>query len=136
MLVSSHLMDELAHIADRVLVIGHSRVLADCAVADVPAGPGLTRDVEARCSDPGQLVDAFGRADDPRRGAAIPDTGPVLNPDATTSDVAAAAAAAGLTLSELVEVTPSLEQAHLTLTESATQYRATTCNRPIASVTR
>ena len=137
-LVSSHLMGELALIADRVLVLGRGRLLADCPVVDLPAQAGLSRGVRARCPDPHRLLEALGRAGDCGATAAVFDADTVLTsdtvliPDATTGDVAAAAAAAGLTLGELVEVTPSLEEAYLALTESATQYRATVAERPAA----
>lgn len=128
-LVSSHLMGELAQVADRVLVIGRGHLLADCALADLPGRAGLAGGVRARCADPRRLVDRL-RGDGAGSRAAVLDAETVLVPGATTSDVASAAAAAGLTLTELTVVTPSLEDAYLALTESSTQYRGSINDRP------
>jgi len=122
--VSSHLMGELAQVADRVLVIGRGRLLADCALSDLPARAGLAGAVRARCADPRRLAEALGHADRLGRAAAVVDAETVLVPGAVAANVAAVAAAAGLALTELTAVTPSLEEAYLALTESVTPYRA------------
>ena len=59
----SHLMGELAQVADRVLVIGRGRLLADCPAVELPARAGLSRAVRVRCADPRRLADALGRAE-------------------------------------------------------------------------
>ena len=124
-LVSSHLMGELALVADRVLVIGRGRLLADCALVDLPARAGLVDAVRCRCHDPRRLADALEQARLCKPRSTLVDPQTVLFYDVTTAEVAVAAAAAGLTLIELAAVTPSLEDAYLALTESATQYRGT-----------
>jgi ABC-2 type transport system ATP-binding protein len=55
-LVSSHLLAELAEVADRVLVIDHGRVVADATVASLTARSAR---VELRCADPTGAVAAL-----------------------------------------------------------------------------
>lgn len=117
--VSSHLMSEMALMADHLLVIGQGRILADDSMADFMAGHApshvrlRTRDrVEARTL----LVDAgfeVTEVDDELR---------VVGSDAEA--IGDLLFDAHLRVHELADVQSSLEEAFMTLTEGAVEYRA------------
>lgn len=56
-LVSSHLLGELAEVAHRVVIIDRGRLIADATVEDLVRG--RSRVVELRCGDPGPVVGAL-----------------------------------------------------------------------------
>lgn len=56
-LVSSHLLAELAEVADRVVIIDRGRLVADSALADLLAGSA--RVVELHCAKPGVVATAM-----------------------------------------------------------------------------
>jgi ABC-2 type transport system ATP-binding protein len=56
LLVSSHLLSELAEVAQRVVIIDRGRLVADTALDDLLAGQSV---VELRCADPAPLVRAL-----------------------------------------------------------------------------
>ncbi|MCW2528143.1 MAG: transporter related protein [Pseudonocardiales bacterium] len=129
-LVSSHLMSEMALTADHLIVIGRGRLLASGSVADfIEQSEGhhvraLTSDVPALSRllrDKGAVVAADGT-----EGLAI--TG------LECRDVGILAAAAGLTLYELSTQRASLEDAFLELTREHADFRApATPERVLAS---
>ncbi|WP_114589453.1 ABC transporter ATP-binding protein [Microbacterium arborescens] len=118
-LLSSHLMSEMALTADHVIVLGRGRVLADAGIDDLvrswtsntvvvrtPRADELTRliagpDVAVTTGEPGLLQVAGLSA------AAIGDT----------------AAAHGIPLHELTPRVGSLEDAYLALTEGSVEYQ-------------
>ncbi|WP_172387488.1 ATP-binding cassette domain-containing protein [Streptomyces sp. MNP-20] len=120
-LVSSHLMHEMAVTADHVLVIGRGRVLADGDMASLlTAGPAAVRLVSPRLDALAPALRAEGAQvayDD------APDTATVTG--LTGARIGDVAAAHGLSVHELTPVRPSLEEAYLRLTERAAEYRAT-----------
>ena len=56
-LISSHLLAELAEVADRVVIIDNGRLVADSVLADLLAG--RSRVVELRCAYPQAIADAM-----------------------------------------------------------------------------
>lgn len=118
-LVSSHLMGEMAETADRVLVIGRGRLLADCPLGALPELAGMRRSVRARCANPGRLAAALSAVDVTVQRSA---DGGITVGELPADRVAAVAAAEGLVLTELVEVAPTLEQAYLQLTAASTDH--------------
>lgn len=124
MLVSSHLMSEVQMIADRVVVIGRGRLIADADVDDVLRGLGGPR-VRVRTTCASDLERAL--ADH----AAVERTGPdeleVTGLD--TAAVGDAAHAAGVPLHHLAEVEHSLERAYLSLTAGSADHQG----RPTAA---
>jgi len=117
-LISSHLMNEMARTADHVLVLGRGRLLADASVSELVdrAGHGHLR---ARTGQPEALIECL-------RGLAVVDVDDdgalrIAGIDAQT--VAARAMAAGVVLQELTFVPVSLEEAFLRLTEDDVEYR-------------
>jgi ABC-2 type transport system ATP-binding protein len=111
-LVSSHLMSEMALTADHLIVIGRGRLLASGSVADfIERSEG--HHVRALTSDVGALTRLLRD-----KGAVVTDDGPegLAITGLECRDVGILAAAAGLTLYELSTQRASLEDAFLELT--------------------
>jgi ABC-2 type transport system ATP-binding protein len=118
--VSSHMMNEMALTADHLIVIGRGRLLADTSTADftAQAGPGTVR---VRSTDPGALaarLHGAGVTVTPQAGGELEVTG------MTTGQIGAIAMAAGITVLGLAEQQTSLEEAFITMTQDAAQFRA------------
>jgi ABC-2 type transport system ATP-binding protein len=121
-LVSSHLMSEMALTAEHFVIIGRGRLIADVSADELTALSSGDR-VFVRTPD-GALLRRILAAD----GVAVADV-----PDATdgydvtgidATDVGRRAAAAGLVLFELTPVTANLEDTFMALTRDAVQYHA------------
>jgi ABC-2 type transport system ATP-binding protein len=119
-IVSSHLMSEMEHIADHVLVIGRGRLLSDCTVDDFIAA-GSQHSVRVRTPQPEELtrlvVAAGGTVKDDDEGAVVVcglETGRIW-------DLAFENA---LRLDELAPVHASLEQAFVELTAASVEFHA------------
>ncbi|SNT01040.1 ABC-2 type transport system ATP-binding protein [Geodermatophilus saharensis] len=126
-LVSSHLMAEMALTADHLVVIGRGRVLADCSTAEFIAEHAASF-VTVRTPQPAQLAELLRRS-----GADVTCDGDELRVQgADTVTTGELAAGAGVVLHELGLVTSSLEEAFMTLTAGSVEYAAA---RP-AEVTR
>ncbi|WP_431979834.1 ABC transporter ATP-binding protein [Streptomyces qinglanensis] len=122
--LSSHLMSELELTADRVVVIGRGRLLADGTVADVVAA-GTRRTVRVRGPEPGGLrllADRLAEA-----GAEVDWTGPDALAVAGTSAerVGDLAHREHVRLHELRAEEASLEEAYLRLTSDSVEYAQT-----------
>ncbi len=117
-LVSSHLMSEMQLIADRVVIIGRGRLIADSTVDEVLGGLGGQR-VRVRTPDADLLADALGRL-----AATVERTGAEeLEVDGLpAAEVGAEAHRVGAVLHRLTEVEQSLEQAYLGLTEDSVEH--------------
>ncbi|MGW2250489.1 ABC transporter ATP-binding protein [Kitasatospora sp. NPDC001660] len=120
-LVSSHLMSEMALTADHLVVIGRGRLLADAPTAEFIERHGRPR-IRVRAVDPAKLAALLG------------DTGHGL--DATEVDggawevagceperIAALAAANGVVLYEITVQQDSLEEAFMRMTADSVEYR-------------
>ncbi|MGI5490422.1 ABC transporter ATP-binding protein [Microtetraspora malaysiensis] len=119
-LVSSHLMSEMALTADRLLIIGEGRLLADSAMNELIARHSADR-VEVRAADPLRLADDL-RARGGRVEAGA--DGMLLVMGLGSVRIGEAAAAGGHVLHQLRDVTASLEEAYFRLTEDSVTYRA------------
>lgn len=117
-LVSSHLMSEMALTADRLIVIGRGRLIAEGSVDDVVRRAASSY-VRVDAAEPERLRDL------------LQDTGAdvLTEPDGTlvvtgmdARDVGIAAGTAGITLYELASNTASLENAFMELTRDAFEY--------------
>ncbi|NCT90451.1 ATP-binding cassette domain-containing protein [Cellulomonas sp. APG4] len=120
-LLSSHLMHELALCADRVVIIGRGRLLVDASVQEVVARSERAGAVRVRTTDPEPLARellAIGAQVSPQ------DAGVLQVRGATVDDVGTAARRAGVTVLELASESGSLEDAYLQLTGDAVEYRA------------
>ncbi|SEM73366.1 ABC transporter ATP-binding protein [Streptacidiphilus jiangxiensis] len=119
-LVSSHLMSEMALTADHLLVIGEGRLLADTSLDELIARGAGDR-VEVRAVERARLAAELREV-----GAEV-----TLEPDGTlqvtgvgSAAIGELAAARGHVLHQLRDVTSSLEEAYFRLTEGSVVYRA------------
>ncbi len=117
--VSSHLLAEMANTADRLVVIGRGRLIAATSMDEFLAS----------------AADALVRSPQADRLAAVltaegisvtRDGGALRVGGATLERIGELAARHGLTLHELTAVRASLEEAYLSRTDGATEYRAGT----------
>ncbi|MGE0215488.1 ABC transporter ATP-binding protein [Mycolicibacterium sp.] len=117
--VSSHLLSEMANTADHLVVIGRGRLIAATTVAEFVARSGSAT-VRVRSPQLDTLRGVLTAA-----GLAVHADGAALTvPDATCEAVGELAARHGITLHELTAQQVSLEQAYLSSTDDATEYRA------------
>jgi ABC-2 type transport system ATP-binding protein len=112
-LVSSHLMAEMAETAQHVLVIERGRIVADSPLAELTgrAGGGRVRVVAPERDRLTALLTGRGGRVTPGAGTSMEVAG------LPAEDVGEAAAAAGIALHELTPVRASLEDAFLDLVE-------------------
>ena len=128
--LSSHLMSEMALTADHVIVVGKGRLLRDQPMAEFIADAS-TNTVHVRSPQALELARVL-----TRDGASVvTHGGGVLDVQGRTSDqIGTVAAARGFTLYELSPQAASLEEAYMTLTENAVDYRSTTGTSPTQEV--
>ncbi|MGW5349787.1 ABC transporter ATP-binding protein [Streptomyces sp. NPDC004031] len=121
--VSSHLMSEVALVADHLIVVGRGRLLADTTVRDlVRAGGGDT--VTVATQDPARLRDVLA-------GPGVDVTGLIGSEELqvtglTAREIGLKAAEHGIALFELSTRQVSLEQAFMDLTRDAVEYHGST----------
>lgn len=118
-LLSSHLMSEMAQTADHVIVLGRGSVLADAPLdelvrswtraAVLVRSPDLTRLVE--------ILSAEGTT------AAPAEPGAALVTGSTAAEIGDIAARYGIPIHELTPRSGSLEEAYLALTDDAVEYK-------------
>ena len=117
-LVSSHLLQEMAVLADQLVVIGRGQMLANGAVSDFISGSRLGT-VEVRTPDGSLLVPAL-RALDVR----VADVdGALIVTGATAEQIGDAAHAAGARVHQLVTRQATLEEAFLEATGLSEEFR-------------
>ena len=128
-LVSSHLMNEMAVTADHLIVIGRGKLIADCAVPEF-IERNSQQSVRVRTPQPAALAQAVEAA-----GGSARDEGSGqltvfgLGPDR----VGDLAFDSGVRLHELVSTQASLEQAFMELTGSSVEFRAGQPQEPTGS---
>jgi ABC-2 type transport system ATP-binding protein len=121
--VSSHLMTEMALVADHLIVVGRGRLLADTTVDDlVRQADGDS--VTVATIDPARLREVLA-------GPGVEITGRAGSEELQVTGMAARsigmkAAEAGIALFELTVKTVSLEEAFMELTRDAVEYHGTT----------
>ena len=118
-LVSSHLMSEMALTADRVVVIGRGRLITETPMAELMAR--FQRDVVVRSADNARLASAL-RADGARVSAEA--DGGLAVAERTAVAIGELALRHGIAVHELTPRSASLEDAYLELTEDSVEYRA------------
>jgi ABC-2 type transport system ATP-binding protein len=117
-LVSSHLMSEMALTADRLVVIGRGRLIAEGSVAEVVQASSVGH-VRVDSAEPDRLHRALHDA-----GAEIDRAadGALVVSALTAREVGSIAGTAGITLYELSTHSASLEEAFMELTRDAVEY--------------
>jgi ABC-2 type transport system ATP-binding protein len=119
-LVSSHLMGELAEVAEHLVVVGRGRVIADTSVRELIAAASGDR-VLLRTTARADAMAVLGSA-----GAQVSATGPdALSISGMAAErVVALLAAKDIPFSEVSAQQARLEQAYLELTGQAVEFRA------------
>ncbi|MFI6948965.1 ABC transporter ATP-binding protein [Streptomyces sp. NPDC050422] len=121
-LVSSHLMSEMALTADHLVIIGRGRLLADTTVADfvATAGGNAVKVVTPQATALRDLLRGPGIEITPADG---PDQLEIRGTD--SAHIGRVAAAHAIPLYELTPLAASLEQAFMDLTQDSVEYRIT-----------
>ncbi len=120
--VSSHLISEMSLTADRLVVIGRGRLVAETSVADFVARSGpaavklITPDVTTFAA---ALADAGATVDTTEDGALTVE-------GLTAPQIGDLAARDGLRIHELAPITASLEDAFMELTQDEVEFRPST----------
>jgi ABC-2 type transport system ATP-binding protein len=118
--VSSHLLSEMGHVADHLVVIGRGRLIADTSVADFVRHRGRDEVVvrTPRAVELAGLLTAAGVAVEPDSDNALV----VRGTDADT--IGELAASHGIPLRELTARSVSLEEVFMQVTADAVEYRS------------
>jgi ABC-2 type transport system ATP-binding protein len=127
--LSSHLMSEMALTADRLVIIGRGRLIAETTVADLLAGGGGNH-VRVRATEPDELAGLLAG-----RGATVgrdPD-GALRVTGATADEIGDLARAEGVGLLELSPQRMSLEERYMELTRDTADFRSVPSPEPAAS---
>ncbi|HVM63627.1 MAG TPA: ATP-binding cassette domain-containing protein [Acidimicrobiales bacterium] len=120
--VSSHLISEMALTADRLVVIGRGRLIAETSVADFVGRSGHSA-VKLVTPDPAAFAAALAGA-----GAVVGDReGDSLTVEGlSAAEIGDLAFREGLRVHELTPITASLEDAFMELTHNDVEYRPST----------
>ncbi|MFG2050289.1 ATP-binding cassette domain-containing protein [Micromonospora sp. NPDC048935] len=121
-LVSSHLMSEMALTAQHLIVIGKGRLIADTGVAEFVQADSRSV-VRVRTTHPAALA---ARLSGPDIEVSLDRDDALTVSGLTTDQIGMAAGAAGITLLELTAQQASLEEAFIDLTRDAVEHRANT----------
>ncbi|MEU5367856.1 ABC transporter ATP-binding protein [Streptomyces sp. NPDC005951] len=139
-LVSSHLMSEMALTADHLIVIGRGRLLADTTVAELirSAGGASVRvvtpqpeELRARLTAPNVTVTVTPT----RVRAPAPGSHELRIRGVDAAHIGHVAATHAITLHELTPQTVSLEQAFMDLTQASADHRPHRQHHPTAAAT-
>jgi ABC-2 type transport system ATP-binding protein len=120
--VSSHLMSEMEHTADHLIVIGRGRLIADCPMAEFIAGAGAEAAM-VKTPDAQRLADVVSAA-----GGTLErdEVGELTVRGLPAERVADLALAHGIALHYLAPARVSLEEAFMELTADSVEYQAKT----------
>jgi ABC-2 type transport system ATP-binding protein len=119
-LVSSHLLSEMQQTADRLVVIGRGRLIADATTEEILRGLGH-RQVRVRSSQAGSLVAGLREHGVQAR---LVDGPELLVDGSSAEEVGELANSLHIPLHHLSEVQHSLEQAYLELTGDSVEHHA------------
>lgn len=123
-LVSSHLLSEMAQTADHLVVIGAGRLIADTSVKDFIGQDGPTA-VRVRAQSPQELCDALLAAGASGCVVTQDDAGPLLRVNGLTNQqVGEIASRSGIPVFEIAAEQASLEEVFMRRTASAVEYQA------------
>ena len=119
-LVSSHLISEMALTAERLVVIGRGTLIAETSVEEFTA-QYQSEAVRVVTPTPQLMVSALSRSG---IRPSVADDGAILVDGVSSARVGELAAEASLTVHELTPVRASLEDAFMELTSDAVEYRS------------
>jgi ABC-2 type transport system ATP-binding protein len=117
--VSSHLMSEMALTADRLIIIGRGRLIADTTVAQLTAAGGDVLVRSPRAAELSGLLTAAGAT-----VIGIPNDGGLSVTGLDAPAIGELAVKHGIALYELTPRHASLEEAYLDITGDSVEYRA------------
>jgi ABC-2 type transport system ATP-binding protein len=120
-LVSSHLMGEMAQTATSLIIIGRGKLLADTTVADFVQSSGHGS-VRVATGEPGRLREVL--ASPYVRVSGAPGSEGLEVAGLTARQIGQAAAGHGIALYELVEQAASLEAAFMAITGDSVEYHS------------
>ncbi|GAA2993506.1 ABC-2 type transport system ATP-binding protein [Microbacterium terrae] len=121
-LLSSHLMSEMAQTADHVIVVGRGQVLADAELSHLVRS-WTTNTVAVRSPRLTELVAAI-TAPGPEFTVTVTEPGAAEITGITAASLGDLAASLGIPVHELTSRTGSLEEAYLALTGEAVEYKS------------
>jgi ABC-2 type transport system ATP-binding protein len=118
--LSSHLMSEMELTAERLIVVGRGRLIADTTVTDFVRQASMGAPVRVRTPESPRLCDALDRL-----GATIEDseTDVLIVHGLTAQQIGDAAKVADVAVHELVPQQVSLEDAFMRITRDSVEYR-------------
>ncbi len=118
--VSSHLMSEMEHTADHLIVIGRGKLIADCTMKEFVARASGAA-VRVRTPSAAEFIRAIGA-----KGATVDtnDDGSIEVRGMSVEQVGDLAFSEGVRLHELTTVRASLEEAFMELTADSVEYHA------------
>jgi ABC-2 type transport system ATP-binding protein len=119
--LSSHLMAEISQTAERLVVIGRGRLIADASTSDILAEASKGGAVTVRTPQAERLRELLA-ADEVT--ITSPERGMLEVQGLTSAEVGTVAAREGIVLHELVARRASLEEAFMRLTGEAVEYHA------------
>ena len=127
-LVSSHLMSEMENTADRLVIIGRGKLIAQAGMAELLAA-ATGNHVRVRSQQAAELAGLL-----EARGATVTrnDDGTLAVTGATPDDIGELARASGLALTELSAQQASLEERYMELTKDSADYRSAVAIAPAA----
>jgi ABC-2 type transport system ATP-binding protein len=121
-MLSSHLMSEMAVTADHLIVLGRGRVIADAPVAELICA-ATRQTVRVRTPWAAELAELFTRPD---VSVTRSDADLLEIVGVSAAEIGNQAARAGIALHELTPVSASLEEAYMALTQNDVEYRTGT----------
>jgi ABC-2 type transport system ATP-binding protein len=121
--VSSHLLAEMANTADRLVVIGRGKLIASTTVSEFVSrsGADTVRVRSPQLEHLSKVLTAAGLTTHPETGNSA-----LMVRGSTMEVIGNLAARNGITLHELTAQQASLEEAYMTLTDDAVEYRTAT----------
>lgn len=119
--LSSHLMSEMAQVAEHLIVVGRGRLIADTSVREFVERASADAPVRIRCDKPDLMRAALAaeavEIDSPQRG--------VIEARGLPSErIGEIAAERGIVLHELTPLQASLEDAFMSITKDTVEYHA------------
>lgn len=127
--LSSHLMSEMAQVADHVVVFGQGRIVADAPIREfLGRGEARTQVVSPQAAELSALLTSMGAGDAATGGGSqvtvhSPHTHQLTITGVQTASIGELAAKHGIVLHELTPVTSSLEDVYIELTREHVEYQ-------------